>query len=112
PAGIPLFYGAFDEMTALRETLDPSKSDQNKVATVAVFKLARPIVVCDFTHLPPMPSLFDKAQRHRRPSLNFLRSFVCDVAKPIVKDGRVHVDYVPTQIVTEYFRRIYQHPVY
>ena len=29
------------------------------------------------------------------------------MVKPIARGGREHVDYVPTQIATEYFRRVY-----
>ena len=29
-----------------------------------------------------------------------------EVTKPIVKDGREHIEYIPTQIVTEYFRHV------
>jgi RES domain len=59
--------------------------------------------VLDLTTLEPIPSLFS-GQRHQRPILKFLHSFVRDLSKPIKKDGREHIEYVPTQIVTEYFR--------
>ena len=39
-------------------------------------------------------------RRHLRAALSFLRGFVEDLAKPIKKDGREHIEYVPTQIVT------------
>ncbi|WP_165741461.1 RES domain-containing protein, partial [Pseudoalteromonas sp. Z1A6] len=32
--------------------------------------------------------------------------FIKDFTKPIERADRVHIDYVPTQIVTEYFRHI------
>lgn len=38
---------------------------------------------------------------------NYFYSFLEDFSKPIGKDGKEHIDYVPTQIVTEYFRRIF-----
>jgi hypothetical protein len=34
----------------------------------------------------------------------FLHSFARVVSKPIAHDDRIHVEYVPTQVVTEYFR--------
>jgi hypothetical protein len=36
PAGIPMFYGAFDEKTAILETCQ-KKKDSAPVATVATF---------------------------------------------------------------------------
>ena len=36
--------------------------------------------------------------------LVFLHGFVADIRKPVVLDGREHIEYVPTQIVTEYLR--------
>src|SRR5437870_5994128 len=39
-------------------------------------------------------------RRHLRAALSFLRGFVEGLAKPIKKDGREHIEYVPTQIVT------------
>jgi hypothetical protein len=31
-----------------------------------------------------------------------------DLSKPISKNGREHIEYVPTQVVTEYFRYTYE----
>ena len=33
-----------------------------------------------------------------------------DFQASVTKDGREHIDYVPTQIVTEYIRHLYSHP--
>jgi hypothetical protein len=37
----------------------------------------------------------------------FLRGFLDDFTQPIDREDRSHIDYVPTQIVTEYFRRVF-----
>lgn len=34
--------------------------------------------------------------------------FISDFTKPIERSDREHIDYVPTQIVTEYFRHIFK----
>jgi hypothetical protein len=39
-----------------------------------------------------------------RPRLNFLHKISGEISRPIARDDRVHVEYVPTQIVTEYVR--------
>lgn len=103
PAGIPMFYGALDEETVVAEVGDPSK-----MVTVATFETARNFWVLDFTNIPDVPSLFDQGAWERRAGIRFLHGFVKDLAKSIQLDGREHIEYVPTQIVTEYFRRVFR----
>jgi hypothetical protein len=109
PAGIPLFYGASDRLTTVKETYDPQQVGPVLI-TGGEFLTARPLLVCDFTHLPPIPSLFETEKRHTRHDLVFLHDFVADLSKPIERDGREHIEYVPTQVVTEFLRRVYSHP--
>ncbi|WP_157221188.1 RES domain-containing protein [Flavisphingomonas formosensis] len=40
--------------------------------------------------------------------MRFLWDFARDIAKPIKRNGREHIEYVPTQIVTEYLRRVFR----
>jgi hypothetical protein len=102
PAGIPMFYGAMDAETARAEI-----AKQGKYVTTGLFLAAKPLVVVDFTKELTLPSLFDIPQRGTRDILRFVQGFVHDLQRSIAKDGREHVDYVPTQIVTEYFRRTF-----
>jgi HEPN superfamily RES-like protein/RES domain-containing protein len=103
PAGIPMFYGASDPETAFSETFTPRPGEACAV-TVALFETARSCWVVDFSKLPPVPSLFDSRRRHLRRGIAFLHGFVRDLTKKVKRDGREHIDYVPTQIVTEYLR--------
>lgn len=43
---------------------------------------------------------------HRVPclSLNFLYDFAKDIMTPVARDSRVHIDYLPSQVVTEFIR--------
>jgi hypothetical protein len=102
PAGIPMFYGAYDICTALKETYDLF-NDQGKVATVAKFKLLKDICLVDLSKVPPIPGFFEDAS-YSYHEIVFLNDFVVDISKDIKKDGREHIEYVPTQIVTEYLR--------
>jgi hypothetical protein len=108
PAGIPMFYGALEEHTAIAETVH-GKLKKGTVASVRAFIATEEFLVLDLTNLKPIPSLF-AAQPDLRQVLRFLHSFVQDLSKPIKKDDRVHIEYVPTQIVTEYFRHSFQGP--
>jgi len=108
-AGIPMFYGALDEQTPKTETVDV-KNDIGRAVSVGTFKVASDLVVLDLSVLPRVPSIFDLSNTHVRPGIIFLHAFAHDVAKPIEKDGREHIEYVPTQIVTEFFRQEFMTP--
>jgi hypothetical protein len=101
PAGIPMFYAAFDEATALAET-HGSRTGGSTV--VARFATSRDCRILDLANLPNIPSLFDDARRDDRWALSFLHAFRDRIIVPVVPDDRMHIDYVPTQIVTEYLR--------
>ena len=102
PAGIPMFYGSDRESTTLTEI------EGKDFATVADFRTLRPFKILDLDRIPPLPSLFDQQLNHQRPAIRFLNHFLSDVAKHVEKDGREHIEYVPTQVVTEYFRRVFR----
>jgi hypothetical protein len=103
PAGIPMFYGSFDEETAISETYD----EDHEFTTVAAFDTLKSFRVLDLNNLPPIPSLFDQSTNYLRPVTIFMHLFLNDLSKPIDKKDRAHIEYVPTQIVTEYFRHIF-----
>ncbi|MDP2045203.1 MAG: HEPN-associated N-terminal domain-containing protein, partial [Deltaproteobacteria bacterium] len=109
PAGIPMFYGAFEQRTAVAETYDPSCE---RSITIGKWGAARKIPVLDLTRIPEVPSIFDSEKRGKRPGMIFLHEFTRELSQPIKKDGWEHIDYVPTQVMTEYFRHIYTHPEY
>lgn len=104
-----MFYGAFDEKTAVKETFNSARNN-NEVITVGQFRTAREFPVVDLTRAPSVPSIFDSARRDSRPDMIFLNHFMRDFQASVTKDGREHIDYVPTQIVTEYIRHLYSHP--
>jgi hypothetical protein len=106
PAGIPMFYCAFKSETAKAETID--KDDKLRpFFTMAEFKVNEQLLIVDFTKLPPVPSIFDERGRRHYFRLAFLKQFVEDLSKPISRDGREHMEYIPTQVVTEYIRFLY-----
>jgi len=108
PVGIPIFYGALDEDTACAEAA-ASNRDRSYV-TVGRYCLATDLTVIDLASELVLPSIFDEEQRDLRPTVRFLTDFAKDVSKPITKDGREHINYVPTQIVSEYMRHYVGRP--
>jgi hypothetical protein len=101
-AGTPMFYGALDEPTASIEARETNPGAE--AFTLACFELRRPARVVDLSVRPEVPSLFDPERRHLRPPHIFLRYFATAIAEPFVRDERVHIEYVPTQVVTEWLR--------
>lgn len=109
PSGIPMFYGAFDLNTALLEVIDHKKiTPPWKIATIATFKTTRPLRLLDLSNLPQVPSIFDQRMNYLRSTIIFLHEFARELSKPINKDGTEHVEYVPTQVFTEYIRHIFR----
>lgn len=101
PAGISMFYGSDDPQTAVKEI---SAHDTRPYAAVAAFALTRSATVIDLIDLPPRISNFDGGRIESSWPINFIRSFAKDLSRPVTLDGREHLEYVPTQVLTEYFR--------
>lgn len=103
PAGIPMFYGAGDADTAIREA---AKHSGDSYVTCGASETSRDCLLVDFTRLPPIPSMFDPERGAMRRHLVFLHNFVKDLSSRVEQDLE-HVDYVPTQVLTEYLLRIH-----
>lgn len=103
PAGIAYLYLALEQGTALAETVSSPPVE----AVVATFETTRPLNVLDLTRIPALPSLFDEKARADRESLLFLHTFVRDITRAVSKDSSDHVDYVPTQVMCEYFAQVF-----
>jgi HEPN/RES N-terminal domain 1/RES domain len=102
PAGVPLFYGALDPDTAATEAHEANPDAE--ASTMGTFRARRAARVVDLSTPPKVPSLYDPDRRHLRHGLSFIRHFVSEIAKPFVRDKYIHIEYVPTQVVTERLR--------
>jgi hypothetical protein len=103
PAGIVMTYVSEDAKTALDET-----ADEPGTYAIGQFRTLRDITILDLAQLPPVPSLFteipDMLGHDPREALKFLRLLAEDISRPIARDDRLHIEYVPTQVVTEFLR--------
>jgi hypothetical protein len=103
PAGIVMTYVSEDAKTALDET-----ADEPGTYAIGRFRTLRDITILDLAQLPPVPSLFteipDMLGHDPREALKFLRLLAEDISRPIARDDRLHIEYVPTQVVTEFLR--------
>lgn len=104
PAGIPMFYGASDRETAVAEMAHSTRP----FLTLAEFQTLRDVRMLDLSRIPPVPSLFDDARAQSRDDFRFLHDFAAAISAPIAADARDQIEYVPTQIVTEYFRHVFR----
>jgi hypothetical protein len=102
PQGISLFYGSSDVETAVAEIAGHGAAP---LAVMGQFTNQRPLKILDFTARASMPSPFDDTRRREFRMFSFLNEFVETITAPVIPDDRQHVEYVPTQIITEYFRR-------
>ena len=103
PAGIPMFYACDNSETALRETAKKAGR-----FVIGEFETRRPAVILDLTDIPSIPSLFavisDSVESRPREVLSFLNHISDEISKPVQRDDRVHIEYIPTQVVTEFVR--------
>ena len=103
PPGIVMFYACDDKETALLETaVRPGQF------AVGCFVTLRSCTILDLTNIPPIPSIFESVSETTefipRDALTFLHYIAEEISRPIERDDRLHIEYVPTQIVTEYIR--------
>jgi len=47
--------------------------------------------------------------RHEYDLVQFLWAFVSEITQSVAHDGREHIEYVPTQVVSEYFAQAFQY---
>jgi hypothetical protein len=104
PAGIPMFYGAGDPATAIAEVRAAETDPARSAVTVGVFEPTHDLLLVDLSDIPALPGLFDERDAYARAALRFLASFATDVSGAVQRDGRDHVDYVPTQVFSEWLR--------
>lgn len=107
PAGISMFYAAADIDTACAEVLATRRKDDERVLTGARWTSTRPMHVLDLTALPEVLSFYARL-RYEREELSFPHEFVRNISQPVAPDRREYTEYVPTQILTEYFRHRYR----
>lgn len=107
PVGISMFYAALDRHTAVAETwgtLNAAEREGQR-ATLAIFELTRDVRVVDLVSLPPLPTIFTPlTTMESRSPVTFLHELAAEFAAPIAREHAELLEYVPTQVVTEFVR--------
>ncbi|TNH38326.1 hypothetical protein FHD67_15545 [Paracoccus haeundaensis] len=106
PSGILTFYGAFDLDTCVAE-LRPAVGES---VISAQFSLTRPILVLDTTQFsgkPKAENIFSSNHIEKMRLWKFMTQFMHEISKPSLPDDE-HLDYIPTQVVSEYLSQIHK----
>lgn len=102
PAGVSMFYGAFDLDTSLKES--SWNGDGKGWFLTGEFKPLRPLKVLDLTSLPgPITFWLEGFEE-----VAFLKSFHKEITRHINRDDSIHVEYIPSQVFTEYLRFMFK----
>ncbi|WP_084197519.1 HEPN-associated N-terminal domain-containing protein [Solimonas soli] len=104
PPGISYLYLALEPATAAAEIVRGPPCS----LALAHFRTTRPLRLLNLIDLPAIPSIFDYERLREREFLVFLAEFVQAISRPVEKDGAEHIEYVPSQIVCEYFASVFQ----
>lgn len=97
PPGISMFYGADKRKLAVAEI-------RNSMASIGTFETKRPIRILDLVNLPEVPGIFSTKHRMDQRILSFLSEFSHLIVQPVERSDRINVDYIPTQVFTEFIR--------
>lgn len=100
--GISIFYGAEDEDTAIKEVINSDKKDE--CISIGKFYPRQELNLIDLRQISSA-GFFNENINLIEPS-RFLKKFVENISKKIEKDGNERIEYIPSQIVTEYFRHV------
>lgn len=100
-AGISAFYGGFEIGTVVAEVRTPLPDEQ---ITIGRFKTLQDLVLIDLSKIDLSGTIFVSEPVISHEDVRFLLSFRDEISKPIEPDDRIHIEYVPTQVLTEYLR--------
>lgn len=104
PRGIPMFYCSTSEEVAAREI----KCATNESKYLATFTVLKDLTLLDLTQVPQEYSIFSKYEE-RNPGIRFFNSFITEISKPVSNEENF-IEYIPTQILSEYFRYFIRTP--
>lgn len=98
PAGISMFYASYLKKTAEMECV----GDKSLTIIVGAFKTIKPLMVLDLTRIPENSFWMTGWQENM-----FLHQFNKEITKPVSEDDDNLLQYIPTQVLTEYLRYMY-----
>lgn len=103
PEGISMFYGTIDQSTAISEVF--SKENSGKHVSIGEFFPNKDLLLVDLRSIPVF-GFFDKKNIDMIEPTRFLKDFVNSISMTITQNDNKRIEYIPSQIVTEYIRHI------
>lgn len=97
PAGISMFYASFCEETATKECVG-----KEEYILLGEFATIKPLRVLDLTHIPGPSFWMENWQENQ-----FLHSFNREVTKKLDAKDKNQLQYIPTQVFTEFLRYMF-----
>jgi hypothetical protein len=93
-------------MLYLSSTADVAIAELGDAGSFSVgrFAFTRSPRVLDLANLAPIPGMFSAASREEIFGLRFLHEFSNLISQPVERDKLGHIEYVPTQVLTEFLR--------
>lgn len=99
--GVSIFYGAYDESTAIAEIRPPVGCR----VVVGKFEIIRPLRLLDLTALDgasiELESIFKPGSRSKMERSLFLRTLSTRLSRPVMPHEE-DINYLPTQVIAEY----------
>lgn len=110
PAGVSMFYGTTSFETACLEVVGvETEGVRTKKVTGICFSNTVPLVILDLMALKHPRSSFEPWERWEWDNYRFVHQFLQDLSKTVVKTRGHHIDYIPTQVFTEFIRYEYKY---
>ena len=104
PLGIPAFYASTEQDVAVNEVRQ-SVGQPAKKFIVGCWVFNKDINVVDFTKIPKREiDFFDLKLQKKKDEADFLKEFSKTVSEPIRKDKQEHIEYIPTQALSEFIK--------
>lgn len=101
-AGVSLFYCSVDRELTIKEVVD-STDVKKPFFSTGVFESKHSLKLLNLSTVLTRPSIFDIDQNRHIDSVDFFNSFITDITQPVKSEDSI-IEYIPTQIVTEYLR--------
>lgn len=99
PAGISMFYASFEKETAKNECVGGDSAG----LIVGTFETARDLRVIDLTDIPEQSFWVNNWQGNQ-----FLHHFNDNITKRVDPEDANHLQYIPTQVFTEFLRYMFR----
>ncbi len=104
PPGISMFYTAATPQVSAAEVCRNSPVPPGQILHTGTFRTIADLRILDFVELSYPEGQFDEDWMDDYHIADFFRDFIEDLRAPINDQSRKHLDYVPTQVLCEYFR--------